>query len=114
MQCVKINDEYSPLANINHGVPQGSILGPLLFIIYINDIVCCSKLFNFILFADDTNLFMSDSNVNKLLNNINTELSKVSDWLCANKLSLNVNKTKYISFGYKYLSTVSKPPDIFY
>ena len=70
------------------GVPQGSILGPLLFLIYINDMVNSSESFKFINFADDTTL------ITKI--NINDELAKF--WLKANKLSLNVNKTKAIAF----------------
>jgi Reverse transcriptase (RNA-dependent DNA polymerase) len=84
-------------------VPQGSILGPLLFLIYINDIVNCSKILKFILFADDTNLFHSHKDAFELMKSINIELSKLSDWFRANKLSLNVKKTNYILFGKKRL-----------
>ena len=79
-------------------VPQGSILGPLLFIIYINVIVKWSYLFQFIMFADDTNLFASHSNVDELLKIVNQEIAKISNWLKINKLSLNVEKTHCIIF----------------
>ena len=80
---------------------QGSVLGPLLFLIYINDIVNSSKLFNFTLFADDTSLYYSCKNTNNLENIINSELAKISDWLSANRLSLNVAKSKLLYFTNK-------------
>ena len=73
-------------------VPQGSILGPLLFIIYLNDICNVSHLFT-ILYADDTSVVANNNNLDKLLEILNDELHKLSIWLKANKLSLNINKT---------------------
>ena len=71
------------MLEITSGVPQGSILGPLLFIIYINDIVSFSKILKFMLFADDTYLFHSDSNIYNLVSTLNCELSKLSVWFHA-------------------------------
>ena len=101
MQCTEIGDTQSELELIKCGVPQGSVLGPLLFLIYINDIVNSSKLFNFTLFADDTSLYYSCKNTNNLENIINSELAKISDWLSANRLSLNVAKSKLLYFTNK-------------
>jgi len=67
-------------------VPQGSILGPLLFIIYVNDIINCSETLKFILFADDTNLFYSTKDANDLILTVDSELSKLYNWFCFNKL----------------------------
>ena len=79
------------------GVPQGSILGPLLFIIYINDIAQSSNHFNFIIYADDTTL-CSTLKINADAKKLNRELNNVSHWLNLNKLSLNVKKTKAMVF----------------
>ena len=76
----------SLVQDITCGVPQDSILGPLLFIIYINDLCHASEFFDFILFADNTNLFCSGDNLQTLTTNIN--LSIPFYWLCANKLSI--------------------------
>ena len=97
-QCVCIDDICSTFLQIKYGVPQGSILGPLLFIIYINDIVKTSYLFQFVMFADDTNLFASHSNLDELLKIVNQEIAKISNWLKINKLSLNVEKKHSIFF----------------
>jgi hypothetical protein len=96
-----LNGVSSGLKPIDFGVPQGSILGPLLFILYINDISACSDILNFILFADDTNLFYSNKDIRELVMIVNNELLKLSEWLRANKLSLNANKTSFIMFGNK-------------
>ena len=74
------------------GVPQGSVIGPLFFLVYINDISNSSGQLKFYLFADDTNLLYADKNPRELEIKVNTELSKIYDWLVANKLSSNIKK----------------------
>ena len=98
-QFVFLNEQASDFKNITCGVPQGSLLGPLLFIIYINDFHKSSNAMSFILFADDTNLFFSHSDPNIIVDVINAELRKILEWIRANKLSLNLLKTNYILFS---------------
>ena len=85
------------LLEIDCGVPQGSILEPLLFLIYVNDFYLASKLKN-VMFADDTNLFLSDENISELFQQMNKELKSVSTWFKANKLSINIDKAKWTIF----------------
>ena len=98
VQKVYTNETLSNIREVLCGVPQGSILGPLLFLIYINDLANSSNALLFRLFADDTNIFMADSNLNRLQTNMNTELKKVNEWLKCNFLSLNTSKTKFLLF----------------
>jgi hypothetical protein len=83
---------------ITTGVPQGSILGPFLFLIYVNDLSHSSNALSFINYADDTTLISTINHTTRTTNNLNNELNKVFKWLCSNKLSLNITKTKCITF----------------
>ena len=83
---------------ISCGVPQGSILGPLLFIITLNDIGNVSEFLYTILYADDTCVLLNGKDYMNLVNFLNSELNKLSTWLCENKLSLNVQKTYFMVF----------------
>ena len=98
MQYVEVCDCMSDLLQVKCGVPQGSVLGPSLFILYVNDICNVSKVLDCILSADDTNLFCSD---NDLCGIINVEFYKLNTWFSVNKLSLNIQKTHYKVFGNK-------------
>ena len=97
-QRVNIGDTFSTYQTITCGVPQGSILGPLLFLIYINDMFKATKFSTLYHFADDTNLIYSNKNEKLLRKNINIDLSLIFQWLCANRLSLNVDKTEFVVF----------------
>ena len=97
-QFVQFNGHCSSTKRIVCGVPQGSILGPLLFLLYINDLCEASDALEFILFADDTNVFFSHKNPELLMHKVNIELCKLTCWLQANKFSLNNKKTKFIVF----------------
>ena len=97
-QYIHIDDTNSNLGSISCGVPQGSILGPLLFILYINDISNISHLMHTILFAYDTTILIESDNVSTALKLMNKELQKLNTWLTANKLSLNISKTHYMVF----------------
>ena len=107
-QCVKIGSVSSGYKTINIGVPQGSIMGPLLFLLYINDLPNVSSVLSSVLFADDTTLFASDICHYRLIESFNSELEKVAMWTKANMLSLNVNKTFAVSF------TNREPGDCFH
>ena len=96
-QYVEYNGVQSSSQHINTGVPQGSILVPLLFLFYINDLPLVSPVFRLLMYADDTILFC---NINNEINDneINRQLNTISEWLLSKKLSLNIKKTKYMVF----------------
>ena len=98
VQCVYVNSDLSPPLEMKFGVPQGSVLGPLLFLIYVNDMPQCSDKLSFTLFADDTCLFMNHENPKVLECLVNEELKKVNEWLINNQLTLNVSKSCYLFF----------------
>ena len=97
-QYVLFNGQKSDIRDVTCGVPQGSILGPLLFILYINDLAGVSEKLFCVLFADDTNVFLNDKDINKLFQNIEFELSKLYNWLLVNKLTLDLTKTHFMVF----------------
>ena len=100
-QHVTIQNKTSLDTNIIHGVPQGSVLGPLLFLIYINDLhttIAHSKTYHF---ADDTSLIYSNKSLKKINKHVNHDLKLLYEWLKANKISLNTKKTEIMLFRSK-------------
>ena len=97
-QFVSINGFNSDTLNMPHGVPQGSVLGPLLFLIYINDLHLSIKHSKVYHFADDTNLLHINNSHKKLEKYLNFDLKYLHNWLLANKISLNCSKTELIFF----------------
>ena len=115
-QYVVIEGVKSNCLGISTGVPQGSILGPLLFIIYINDLARASKLLRTICFADDSNLLCSLRDLaqtvpagESVIQAANNELQKIADWMAVNKLSLNASKTRLMVFHYRQRTGPSTP-----
>ena len=93
---VKINSDHSELENINFGVPQGSVLGPILFLIYINDIEQCINNTQLYLFADDIVLFSINDDYTKMLKNLQNDFNVIVNWCKDNELFINEKKTQYI------------------
>ena len=97
-QKTKFQGTYSDNCDVEFGVPQGSVLGPLLFLIYINDIVNSTSLGSFVLFADDTNIFVTGKNEKDVYEKANTVLEKINDYMTSNQLHINVTKSCYMHF----------------
>ena len=112
-QYCSINNHDSTLETVKSGIPQGSSLGPLLFLIYINDLLCALHNSEPDIYADDTGIFVSGKNMRILEEKVNSDLHHVCSWLKTNKLSLNALKCKYIIIGSRYnLSQISNSPNI--
>ena len=109
-QYIQVNNIKSNICHINTGVPQGSIIAPLLFLIMINDLKNSTNM-NVLNFADDTLLYTKISKTNNIELEINTELNKVHKWLKTNHLKLNFSKTNFIRF-YPKLTKSNTPPEI--
>ena len=100
-QLVVFRGETSTVQKVDYGVAQGSIVGPLLYVIYINDIIACSDKLQFTMYAGDSSCSLSSPNLHDTIGCLNDELVKVSRWLTSNCLTLNVSKCHYITFRRK-------------
>ena len=98
-QYVSVSDVQSSIKGINIGVPQGSVLGPLLFLTYINDMKTCLEHLKYIHFADDTAVVLEGSDMTEMCTTVNCELDRLHTWLCTNRLSLNKSKTSFMIFS---------------
>ena len=100
-QYVCIDETFSEPKKITYGIPQGSTLGPILFLIFVNDVQFVTKSAHLLLYADDMNLLYSHKKLKNTVELLNKEFALLNDWFDANKLTVNVSKTKYIMFGTK-------------
>ena len=98
-QYVQYDGFESEKGPLSCGVPQGSVLGPLFFLIYVNDMIKACPQLELVLFADDTNIFAQGKNIADLYNQVNSELEELNRWFRCNKLTLNLKKTEYMFFG---------------
>ena len=96
---MQFNGMKSGLQNVTCGVPQGSILGPKLFLLYINVICNVSNMLDFILYAGDTGVFYKHENIDMMCKIASVELDKLSTWFAVNILALNISKTKFMIFS---------------
>ena len=105
-QYISLNSATSSLLYVQYGVPQGSILGPLLFLLFINDLVHVSKLLKCILYADDTTLLISGHDIKEMTSILNQELTAIQNWFNENHLKLNIKKSRCILFGPKIVTNI--------
>ena len=108
-QFVSVEGVDSNCKNLDYGVPQGSILGPLLFVIYINDLPGMNDLAQFILYADDANIIISGDSILEIEEKINILCERLMEWVRVNGLLINLKKTNYMLFSRK---RVTNPPRV--
>ena len=111
-QCTKIQQHTSDFSTIHYGVPQGSVLGPILFLLYINDLPNIFTSLKTILFADDATLHISGENINNLIFTTNNDLKKLHSWCLSNRMTINLDKTHYMLFTFKNKNNL--PPLIYH
>ena len=106
-QYVCVDGVNSKILPLEYGVPQGSVLGPILFLIYINDAQFATNFIHLVLYADDINLLVSNKSLKKSIMVLNKELARLEEWFQANKLTVDLSKTKFILFGSRQRLTIS-------
>ena len=111
-QCTRYKSSLSEFKQVTCGVPQGSLLGPLLFILYVHDIHKPTKLLSFLFYADNTNILYYDKNFDSLFNVVNENLLKVCDSFKAKSLTVHSNKCNYIVFSKKLKCTDSMTANV--
>ena len=111
-QCTRIGTTLSDPLTITHGVPQGSILGPMLFTVYMNDLPAVTKYSNIESYVDDTKIYLScaSKDIHSCVQQVSAGLESIAGWCCANHLLIKPDKTKLVLFGTRQL--VSKLPDV--
>ena len=113
-QTTEVGGHISSSETITCGVPQGSVLGPLLFLLFINDIQNSSRKFRFYLFADDTNILYVDKDLRSLEKVVNEEFKNVYNWLAVNKLTINIKKSNFVIFHPHQKKITYQPKDQIY
>ena len=111
-QFCSLNGQQSKAKDVTCGIPQGSCLGPLLFIIYLNDFEKCLKFSWPSIYADDTSITTASDDVAKLVEDAHQELSNLSEWMRVNKLSLNPKKTEFIIIGHPLKTKNLELPEV--
>ena len=110
-QMTSVGNALSPAASMTVGIPQGSILGPLLFLVYVNDLTSCQLASEIVLYADDTVIYYLSADLFYLESNLNSDLATVSEWFSSNLLTLNISKCKcVILVTYVNLNVLMKFP----
>ena len=112
-QYVSLNNKHSSIVEMEYGVPQGSILGPLMFIIYINDIPNICEMAKFILYADDANIIISGRNLAEIEKEFDHLSKKLENWVNINGLKINLKKTNFMIFSSCKIENIPFTPKIF-
>lgn len=103
MQCVQVGNDVSSFKRINHGVPQGSVVRPTLFNLFINDITILDLESKILLYADDVVIYISGNDLLSILNKMQSDIDQIYSWSVRNHLSISISKTKTILVGRKQL-----------